>query len=164
MIAHDIDRQVSSYALKSWMDVVGEGDGKLLLDEAPLLSFIQRAMLDPSGVYLYLNPAPPVVAPVKKIPGRAVREEVDLRTKAEGDEENEQDRKARLRVGSLGSVAWILGKARNLIECTVLTSRWQTLAPNLQKKPRWTISWVSFALPCSGHLYTMQRMRHMFRT
>ena len=40
------------------------------------------------------------------------RDDSDMvsRTKGEEDNENEQDRKARLRVGAFGAVAWILGK------------------------------------------------------
>jgi len=65
-----------------------------------------------------LNPVPPVVAPPpsRKIPGRSVptptkREDSDTvpRTKGEGDDENEQDRKARLRVGAFGAITWVLG-------------------------------------------------------
>ena len=119
MASHDIDRQVSTYAHKSWTDAIGQGDRKLVLDEPSLLSFVQRALFDPGRVYLYLNPAPPVVvpAPSKKVPGRPLpapvkREESDIvsRMKGEGDDENEQDRKARLRVGAFGAISWVLGK------------------------------------------------------
>ena len=83
------------------------------------MSFVQRTLLDPGGVYLYLNPAPPIVAPPpsKKVPGRPVpiavrRDESDTvsRMKGEGDDENEQDRKARLRVGAFGAISWVFGK------------------------------------------------------
>lgn len=122
MAAHDIDRQVSYQTLKCWNDATGEGTGKLVLDETlspSLLAFVQKSLLDPGQVYLDLNPVPPVVAPPppKKVAGRAVavpamkREDSDVtRSKGEGDEENEQDRKARLRVGALGALIWILGE------------------------------------------------------
>jgi E3 ubiquitin-protein ligase listerin len=119
MASHDIDRQVATYAHKSWIDAIGEGDKKFVLDEASLLSFVQRALLDPGGVYSYLNPIPPAVAPppLKKVTGRplpvpAKRDDSDTvtRTKGDGDDENEQDRKARLRVGAFGALAWLLGK------------------------------------------------------
>lgn len=119
MASYDIDRQVSSSALKSWTDAIGEGAGKFALDETllpSLLSFVQRSLLDPGGVYLYLNPPAPVAAPVtsKKLPGRSgpMRDESELatRTKGEGDDENEQDRKARLRVSAFGALHWVLGR------------------------------------------------------
>lgn len=126
MAAHDIDRQVSYQALKSWKDATGEGTGKLVLDETlspSLLAFVQKSLLDPGQVYLDLNPAPPIIPapPPKKVAGgRAVavpsmkREDSDVtRSKGEGDEENEQDRKARLRVGALGALIWILGESHN---------------------------------------------------
>jgi hypothetical protein len=119
MASHDIDRQVAAYAHKSWTDAIGEGDMKLVLDESSVLSFVQRALLDPGGVYSYLNPAPPVIVPPpsKKVASRTShpptsREDTDTipRAKAEGDDENEQDKKARLRVGAFGAVTWILGR------------------------------------------------------
>ena len=117
--SHDIDRLVSASAHNSWSDAIGEGDRKLVLDESSLLSFVQRTLLDPGSVYSYLNPTPPIIAPPpsKKTPSRLVpsstkKEESDVvsRAKGEGDDENEQDRKARLRVGAFGAIAWVLGK------------------------------------------------------
>jgi hypothetical protein len=119
MASHDIDRQVSAYAHKSWIDAIGEGDRKLALDVSSLLAFVQRALLDPGGVYLYLNPIPPVISPPpsKKVPGRPLStptkrddSEIVSRAKGDGDDENEQDRKARLRVGAFGALTWLLGK------------------------------------------------------
>jgi hypothetical protein len=119
MAAHDIDRQVSFSAGKSWTDGIGEGAEKLALDETllpSLLSFVQRSLLDPKGVYLYLNPPAPVAAavPSKKLPGRSgpTRDDSELatRTKGEGDDENEQDRKARLRVSAFGALGWVMGR------------------------------------------------------
>ena len=121
--AHDIDRSVASTALNSWVSSVSvkANASDLTLDNhlPPLESFIQRTILDPSAVYAYLNPvqAPVVYAPQKQGPGGVRRErekeredrEVAARAKAEDMEENEQDRKARLRVGALGALRWILG-------------------------------------------------------
>ncbi|KAI0371298.1 hypothetical protein BV20DRAFT_1035310 [Pilatotrama ljubarskyi] len=121
LAVHDVDRQVSSYARESWTRYVSttqtSGD-KLLLDEAlfpRVWEFVQRTLLDPGGVYLYLNPpqpAMPTPAPSRKGSGRGtpVRkdDETSARPKADEDEENEQDRKARLRVGAFGATEWVL--------------------------------------------------------
>jgi len=125
MAAHDVDRQVSSYVIKSWNEAVSLSEheqrlGKLILDETlitHLLSFIQRTLLDPSAVYHHLNPTQPVIVPTpsRKVPGLtslpARREEEQVsRSKTEEEEENNQDRKARMRVGAFGAVGWILGR------------------------------------------------------
>ena len=133
MAAHDVDRQVSYQTFESWNEATGTGEketGKLVLDgtlSSSLLVFIQKSLLDPGQVYLDLNPAPPVViAPptTKKVGGRTVavpsmkREDSDVtRSKGEGDEESEQDRKARLRVGALGALIWILGRSPFALFC-----------------------------------------------
>lgn len=105
--------------MKSWTDAVGEGSGKLVMDETllpSLISFVRRSLLDPAAVYLCLNPPAPVAAavPSKKLPGRSgpTRDDSDLasRAKGEGDDENELDRKARLRVSAFGALGWIMGR------------------------------------------------------
>ena len=91
-----------------------------------LWEFAQRTLLDPSGVYLYINPpqpAIPVLTPSKKGSGRGtpVRRDTEAaspRVKADEDEENEQDRKARLRIGAFGATEWVLsGCPTFLVEC-----------------------------------------------
>jgi hypothetical protein len=130
MASHDIDRQVSTVAYRSWNDAIclpnSQSPGKLVLDESllqALLSFIQRALLDPIGIYVYLNPAPVTVAtpPPRKTPGRPApivpvkREDSESsRSKAEGEEENEHDKKARLRVGAFGALKWALGSSSSV--------------------------------------------------
>jgi hypothetical protein len=126
MAAHDIDRTVATLALKSWDTTISisnqEVPKNLVLDDhllPHLLSFVQRTLLDPSGVYSYLNPTPPVIPPTppKRVPGRptpvvSVRKEdaeQNLRSKADELEESDQDRKARLRVGAFGAIKWVLG-------------------------------------------------------
>lgn len=117
--AHDVDRSVSVMALKSWTDAISfdsqQNQNNLLLDShflPTLISFIQRTILDPDGAYFHLNPSPPVApAPQRK----GIRQEdldVAARSKAEEVEEEEQDRKARLRVGGLGALRHILGTQR----------------------------------------------------
>jgi hypothetical protein len=126
MAAHDVDRQVSSYAIRSWNEVVSiseqDQSRKLVLTQDLcncFLSFVQRAVLDPAGAYLYLNPLPPAVVPTppRKVSGRSApvvlpkKEDAEQsRSKAEDEVENEQDRKARLRVGAFGALKWILGE------------------------------------------------------
>lgn len=118
MAAHDIDRSVSMTSLKSWNSAIStvlqqDNTSTLLLDErlrVPLITFIQRTVLDPNGVYMYLNPTPPVVPPAPTKKGaRKEDPELAARSKAEELEENEQDRRARLRVGAIGAIRWTLG-------------------------------------------------------
>jgi hypothetical protein len=118
MAAHDIDRSVAATAHKSWNGAVSaetdlEHDGHLVLDQRfrPLLiAFVQRATLDPNGIYLYLNPAPPISAPTPSKKGmRKEDPEQAARSKAEELEENEPDRVARIRVGAFGAIRRILG-------------------------------------------------------
>ncbi|PIL27721.1 hypothetical protein GSI_10874 [Ganoderma sinense ZZ0214-1] len=122
LAAHDADRQVSSFARDAWHRYVSTSESspdKLLLDASllpRLWEFAQRTLLDPAGVYLYINPPQPVIpvsTPGKKGSGRGtpVRrdpEPASPRAKADEDEENEQDRKARLRVGAFGATEWVL--------------------------------------------------------
>jgi hypothetical protein len=125
MAAHDIDRSVAAISLKSWTTTVSGNDkaDTLMLGEhvlTPLISSTQRAILDPNVLYAFLNPAQPTAAPVplqRKGAGGAMRggdrdrddPSLGTRAKAEDIEENEQDKKARLRVGALGALRWILG-------------------------------------------------------
>lgn len=124
LAAHDVDKAVSASALKAWKDVVGStAQSRLVLDDgrrASLVAFVQRTALYPSEMYAHLNPAPPVPPPPppsKKNSGKAAPAilawkddgEQNSRTKGEEQEEDEQDRKSRLRVGALGVARWILG-------------------------------------------------------
>lgn len=100
------------------MTTSGSSEDKLVLDEAlfpRVWDFVQRTLLDPGGVYLYLNPPPtaaPTPTPSRRGSGRGtpVRrdDETLLRPKSEEDEEDELDRKARLRVGAFGATEWVL--------------------------------------------------------
>jgi hypothetical protein len=106
---------------------VGEGeDKKLVLDNsqmAALLVFVQRALLDPIALHANLNPVqlPVDVSVPKTVRGKPVPtvfaavqtrrtdSEPMARAKGESEEESETDRKARLRIGGLGALQWILG-------------------------------------------------------
>lgn len=120
MAAHDIDRLVASTALKSWTSTISiiHNSNDLSLNDhllSPLGTFTQRAILDPGAVHAYLNPAqPPAVSTPSQKKGsnglrREDRGEFDqvVRAKAEDMEENEEDRRARLRVGAFGALRWI---------------------------------------------------------
>ena len=106
---------------------IGEGEAeKLVLDGtqmAALLVFVQRALLDPLALHANLNPVQvpvdvsvPKIVRGKPIPTvsaavqtRRTDSETTARAKGEGEEESETDRKARLRIGALGALRWILG-------------------------------------------------------
>jgi hypothetical protein len=136
LAAHDVDRAVSSTALKAWKESitsfseVKEGSSSsgehLVLDDNFLSSigaFVQRTALDPAGIYEYLNPPPPVATGGdlhwKKGKGQpsgklSVRKDDDSgtltpRSKTDEQEESEQDRNARLRISALGAMRWIFG-------------------------------------------------------
>lgn len=134
MAAHDIDRQTASLARSSWSDSIffprGQADtletgNKLVLDKglyAPLVSLVQRAALDPAGVYMWLNPpapAPPPPPPGAKKGPRApiqVKRVEEETRRADEEEERSEDRSARLRIGALGALGWIVGELFDLVE------------------------------------------------
>src|SRR6266702_5674868 len=111
---------------------------RLVLDDtqmAALLAFAQRALIDPLALHAYLNPVQvpvdvvvprtvrgrPVPPPVATVAAqmRKAGEENGASARARGgesEEESEADRKARLRIGALGALQWVLGA------CTLLTS------------------------------------------
>ena len=104
------------------------GDEKLVLDGtqmAALFVFVQRALLDPLALHAYLNPVQvpvdvsvprtvrgkpvPTVSAAAAAPTRRADAESIARAKGEGEEESETNRRARLRIGALGALQWILG-------------------------------------------------------
>jgi hypothetical protein len=103
-----------------------EGDEKLVLDAvqmAALFAFVQRALLDPLALHAYLNPVQVSVdvsvprtirgKPVSTVSAAAQTRRTDTesmaRAKGEIEEESETNRRARLRIGALGALKWILG-------------------------------------------------------
>ncbi|KAH9932237.1 uncharacterized protein B0H18DRAFT_1083328 [Fomitopsis serialis] len=120
LAAHDVDRQVASLARESWIRSVALSTSPrpLGLDAEQvqrLWNFTHRTLLDPSGVYLYVNPPQPAAPPppphkkgAKSPPTKRVQEEDTGRAKPEEEEENEADRRARLRMGACGSAEWML--------------------------------------------------------
>ncbi|KAH9959432.1 hypothetical protein BC827DRAFT_504162 [Russula dissimulans] len=101
-----------------------EDDGKLLLDAAQmtgLLTFVQRALLEPLALHAFLNPVqvpvdisvPKIVrgrpVPASLVQTRRADTEPAVRVKTgESEEESEADRKGRLRSGALGALQWTL--------------------------------------------------------
>jgi hypothetical protein len=89
---------------------------------AALLVFVQRALLDPLALHANLNPVqvPVDISVAKTVRGKPVStvsaavqtqrtdSETMARAKGESEEESETDRKARLRIGALGALQWIL--------------------------------------------------------
>ncbi|KAF8156982.1 hypothetical protein B0H34DRAFT_711453 [Crassisporium funariophilum] len=165
LAAHDVDRTVSASALKSWKETIlvnpseepsTSSSGKhLVLDEAlsaSIVTFVQRTALDPSGVYAYLNPLPPIFVAPAQLPvstvrrnqqsgknsgvGTPRREDGDQtpRSKVDEQEEGESDRRARLRIGAFGAARWILGTLSALSEDLIAffsnPALWTALQPN----------------------------------
>lgn len=133
LATYDIDRLVSTAASKSWNEVIltkePSSTSHLLLTQdlfSSLDVFIQRVTLDPSGVFVSLNPLPPPAPPSlatssKKGGGKVStprRDDGDQtpRSKADEQEESEQDRNARLRIAALGAARWVLGSISSLPE------------------------------------------------
>jgi len=86
---------------------------------ASITEFLQRTILDPSGVYLALNPVSPTAVPtpgIKRSSGRYIptspREESEF---DKPDEESGIDRDARLRFGALSAFRWLLGKNETIL-------------------------------------------------
>ncbi|KAK0452099.1 uncharacterized protein EV420DRAFT_1273820 [Desarmillaria tabescens] len=112
MAAHDVDRGVAASAVSSWRSF-NDASGKLLLNDKEnglfscLGAFVYRTAMDPLAIYLDLNPLPPAPPPPTKGASRKVEPEPTPRLKSEDLEEDEQDRKARIRVGAYGAIRWI---------------------------------------------------------
>ena len=145
MATRDPERLVALAAQRCWdahvsvapVDKEAGEDRKLMLDAAQmaaLFTFVQRALLDPLALHAYLNPVqvPVEVAVPKTIRGRPVPvvpaaaradQEPPTRAKGEGEEEREVDRRARLRIGALGALQWILGtRALHLFHVLLFSS------------------------------------------
>ncbi|KAH9835414.1 uncharacterized protein C8Q71DRAFT_765758 [Rhodofomes roseus] len=120
LAAHDVDRQVSAFARESWIRCVSlaASSRPLTLDVElvqRLWNFVHRTLLDPGGVYLYVNPPqpaapnpPPGKKGAKSPPAKRTQDEDSGRAKPEEEEESEGDRRARLRMGACGSAVWML--------------------------------------------------------
>ena len=120
LAAHDVDRQVAWLAKDCWTRCVSLSSttGSLSLDAdltQHIWDFVHRTLLDPGGVYLYVNPPQPATLPplahqkgAKATPVKKTPDEDTSRVRSEEEEENEADRRARLRMGACGAAKWIL--------------------------------------------------------
>lgn len=114
MLAHDVDRAVAIAARPAWdahgASLFARGD----YERETLDEFVARAAMDPAAVYAELNPSPPAPPPAPAKRGIASTSAIaspELRDKAEGEEEAPADRAARLRVGALGALGWLIATA-----------------------------------------------------
>ncbi len=133
MATQDIDRHVALQARKSYdlaiiiqKDSAAPSSSALLFDSSSLSSivrFIRRAVYHPIDLYSELNPVQPTIVaqpPATSRKGAArqalppvIKKKPDIsqsRSKAEEDEETEDDRRGRLRVGALGAIRRMLGE------------------------------------------------------
>lgn len=123
MVAHDVDRLVSSFAKASWDKFIHvtasapSSSSELYIGSdsfSRIWGFLQRTLLDPGGVYLNINPPQPAApSPLPRKPGSRAppvtrKDSEPIRAKGDEDEENELDRKARLRIGAFGAAEWVL--------------------------------------------------------
>ncbi|TDL24483.1 hypothetical protein BD410DRAFT_785971 [Rickenella mellea] len=135
LATHDVDRQVSHQSKKSWDLLVSIGSapestsGHLILEQSRrdlLISFLQRALLDPSSLYTNLNPVQPAFIPSplpgpRKGPARQAAtqpskhadQEAPVRSKPDEEDESEEDRRGRLRCGALGGMKWFIEQSKD---------------------------------------------------
>ncbi|KAM6492444.1 hypothetical protein JOM56_012168 [Amanita muscaria] len=154
MVAHDVDRFVSSVALKSWTESLHLGPELL----PALISFVEKASLDPLGVYVYLNPPAPVAHPPpiskKSGSGRSVqvprKEPQEPRPRPDETEESEQEKMVRIRCGAIGAIRWLLAENLNHVKKIIpLLSNpalWSALYP-AEECPFAALSSFGFAQP-----------------
>ncbi|KAH9005649.1 hypothetical protein EDB86DRAFT_3177955 [Lactarius hatsudake] len=126
---------------------------RLVLDDtqmAALLAFAQRALLDPLALHAYLNPVqvPVDIVVPRTVHGRPIPPQVAAQMRkaedengasarargGESEEESEADRKARLRIGALGALQWVLDACaqrrklpENLLEILSHARLWSSL-------------------------------------
>lgn len=156
ILVHDIEKTVGSAGKDAWDSFVRYPSATSHVEEADqkadggfytldatsknaIFNFVQRTVMDPLGVYAYLNPppasnvpTPPVTVPKNQRSGgggkggiskqqqlaaaiaaarKAGTEEGEaVRSKAEEYDESEVDRRARLRIGGVGGLKWFLGE------------------------------------------------------
>ena len=139
LATQDLDKQVSLIARKAWDSLFLPWAAKPAAQEwddtmqpfddtivQPLFEFVNRSVYDPQGVFLELNPIQPTyVPPVHGHRGKnqhpqVQEEDTSLRSKAEDEEESDEDRNARIRTGGLGVIRWFLGEP-HLVSHTVRT-------------------------------------------
>ncbi|KAF8268005.1 hypothetical protein EI94DRAFT_1728947 [Lactarius quietus] len=133
MATRDAERPVALIAQRSWdahvLLLPSSTNDALVLEDtqmAALLAFAQRALIDPLALHAHLNPVqvpvdilvprtvrgrpvhPPLAAAASPM-RRAGDENASARARGgESEEESEMDRKARLRIGALGALQWVL--------------------------------------------------------
>lgn len=122
------------------VDETSKLDGAYL---TPLLNFVQRSLLDPQRVYLDLNPVqhasqpstPGTHTPTRNIQKgggkrmtssplpQSLSKTLDddegrspSRSRVDEEEESETDRRARLRIGGLGTLKWAIGDEDNSMD------------------------------------------------
>ncbi|KAJ3861751.1 hypothetical protein EV359DRAFT_46545 [Lentinula novae-zelandiae] len=133
LASQDLDPAVASSASESWRKFVGAS-----LYKAKILTYAQRAIVDPGALYAYLNPSPlrtPTSAPM---PHNKLTGNQKTQTHSKGFDdlpldslETDTDRDARLRVSGLGALAWVLSASSYLAEALDVLSDarlWSSLA------------------------------------
>ncbi|KAJ3992694.1 hypothetical protein F5050DRAFT_1579091 [Lentinula boryana] len=115
LATNDVDPVVANVAAESWRQFAGTSPSLLCREQ--ITSYAQRAILDPGGLYAYLNPAPPSPSPPptkgKPTPLTAkVSEDTSDLQQPQGFDglqsdslETDTDRDARIRVAGIGSLA-----------------------------------------------------------
>ncbi|KIK58369.1 hypothetical protein GYMLUDRAFT_45278 [Collybiopsis luxurians FD-317 M1] len=168
LAVHDIDPTVANVASESWNRFIQTTPSRSQITS--ITTFAQRAILDPTELYTYLNPPPPpppahTPTPHLSSRGKAsvnqkatkgkqppnkgkpsanisvVSSPLEMRTDADEAQsdslETDADRDARIRVGGLGALAWMLsriepsnGVADELLVSLVEPKLWSSLIGN----------------------------------
>ena len=127
--AFDADRAVAREASRSWSQVVewkislekeGPAESTLTLEDDQLSDVLSdvliQTLVDPSSLYDTIFPAAPQAPPqtsekrmlARGGPRAQEKQEEGTSRKPEVEEENEDDRNARFRTGSLGALRWLI--------------------------------------------------------
>ncbi|KAG9026368.1 hypothetical protein FRB95_008907 [Tulasnella sp. JGI-2019a] len=151
--AFDPDSTTASKARQSWdkhtalssLTKSSDTDERLGLElhMPSLLTFLDRAILQPASVYAWLNPpapeAPPAPLP-RRQPGRPVTQtgkpkETEERSKSDAEEEHESDRNARYRIGGMGLLKWLLDTLPCNEQDMITTTKQDEEAADVEEQP-----------------------------
>ncbi|KAJ3986996.1 hypothetical protein F5890DRAFT_1406039 [Lentinula detonsa] len=135
LATNDVDPVVANVAAESWRQFAGNSPSLLCREQ--ITSYAQRAILDPGGLYAYVNPALPSPSPPptkgKSTPLTAkVSEDTSDLQQPQGSDglqsdslETDTDRDARIRVAGIGSLALFVSNSS--LSITSVAAVWDIL-------------------------------------
>ncbi|KAJ3719553.1 hypothetical protein DFJ43DRAFT_1005337 [Lentinula guzmanii] len=136
LATNDVDPVVANVAAESWRQFARTSPSLLCREQITI--YAQRAILDPGGLYAYLNPAPP--SPSVSTPTLSHKEKLRLTQKNDTSDlpqpqgfdglqsdslETDTDRDARIRVAGIGSLALFVSNSS--LSITSVAAVWDIL-------------------------------------